>query len=151
MSTIIYKIFSLSVIFAIACVLIPDNRFARVCRFLFSLIFASVIFSAIASCFTGQTPDFPTPDVEMGENAFDEVVREAMKEGWEEGLMQEFSLSADDFTLTLSEVDPTSHLPTFASVILRGRGVFTDTRQMEEYLKEKGGFANVRVSIHLGA
>ena len=151
MSVFVITVFSLSVIFTIACALVSDSRFLRVERFLFSLIFASVLFSFFATFFReGEFPEaIPNIGGEGGENTFDTVMAEAVRTGLQEALKSEFSLSEEDFELTVSEVDGSTHLPSAVTVILKNKGVFSDTRRMEEYLREKGGFTDVRISVHL--
>ena len=92
------------------------------------------------------------PDGAVGEEStFDEMMAQAVQRGTEEALRSAFSLAEDELILTVSEVDTKTHLPTSVSVVLYGRGTLKDTRAMEQYLKEKGGFRNVNISIHLGA
>lgn len=150
MSQLVFTIFTLSVIFTVACALVSDRRFWRVERFLFSVIFSAVIFTSLASLLSEEKFPLLSPEVESeGTPLFDEVILSSLKRGLEEALMEEFSLRAEDFTLTLSMVDASTHLPTEATVVLQNKGIFQDTRRMEAYLKEKGGFFNVRVSIRL--
>lgn len=151
MSKLIFTIFSLSVIFSVGCALVSDKRFLRVERFLFSLIFASTIFTSLATLFQeGEAPELVPEVTYENEGIFDAVVLEALERGLREALIQEFSLREEDFHLTLEEVDEKTHLPTSVVVVLKNKGILSDVRTMEEYLKEKGGFSNVRVSIHLG-
>ena len=152
MSSLILTIFSLAVIFTIGCALVVDKRFLRVERFLFSLIFASTIFTSLAPYFKGESMPSLVPEGTVeGERVFDTVMTEAMERGLCEALIEEFSLKTEDFSLTLSKVDTKTHLPTRADVVLRNKGIFTDVRAMEAYLKEKGGFSDVSVSVQLGA
>ena len=153
MSGFAISLFSLAVLFSVACALIYDRRFVRVERFLFSVIFTSVLFSSLFSALTDGPLSQPTlPDGAVGEEStFDEMMAQAVQRGTEEALRSAFSLAEDELILTVSEVDTKSHLPTSVSVVLYGRGTLKDTRAMEQYLKEKGGFRNVNISIHLGA
>ena len=66
-------------------------------------------------------------------------------------MKEEFSLSEEDFILTVSQVDETTHYPSSVAIELQGKGIFCDTREMEKYLKEKGGFQDVRVRVRLGS
>ena len=151
MSGFVTSIFSLFLIFTIACALVSDRRFHRVERYLFSLIFASVLFTSLVGWLGGNPcPELVLPEgVEDGEHTFDEVMTEAMKTGVTQALCSEFSLSPEDFVLTLSDVDKSTHLPNLVTVVLQGKGIFQDTRRIEDYLKQKGGFRDVRVSIRL--
>ena len=151
MSQFSYTVFSLAVMFVIALALVSDKRFLRVEKMLFSLIFASVIFSSVSSLLRdGNLPDYSLPDGVVEENhAFDELMVDAVRRGVCEALKTEFSLSEEDFELTLSMVDEKTHLPGCVVVVLKNKGVFADTRGIEEYLKERGGFSDVRVNIRL--
>ena len=150
MSEFLVTVFGLSVIFALACALVSDKRFLRVERFLFSVIFSTVIFTSLAGLLKTENIPMPFPDGTAEEShLFDEVILSSLKRGMEEALREEFSLGEEDFEMTLSEVDEQTHLPRTIVVVLKKRGIFSDIGEMEEYLKEKGGFQNVRVSVRL--
>ncbi len=153
MSSFVSTFFALASIFTIACALVSDKRFLRVERFLFSLIFTSVMFFSLSSSLqNGKLPDFSLPEGSNAhEHAFDEIIADTVKAGLAQAICSEFSLSAEDFTLTVFDLEEKTHLPRAVAVVLQNKGVFQDTRRMEEYLKEKGGFRDVRVSIRLGS
>ena len=153
MSSFSNIVFSLALIFTIALSLISDRRFMRVEKFLFSLMFTSVMISSLFSLWHGgELPDFSWEDgVVEKENTFDILMADAVRRGLVESIKKEYSLSEEDFTLTVSQVDEKTHYPTSVAVELRGKGIFCDTREMEEYLKEKGGFKDVRVRVRLGS
>ena len=152
MSVFLLTIFTLSVIFTVACALVSDKRFLRVERFLFSVMFSAVIFSSLASLLNGDGFLSLLPEENTAEeHLFDEVILSSLARGLEEALIEEFSLRREDFTLTLSDIDESTHLPRAVVVTLENKGIFQDTRRMEEYLKEKGGFRYVRVNLRLGA
>ena len=153
MSLFSNTVFSLAVIFTIALALVSDRRFLRVEKFLFSLMFTSVFISSLISLWhSGEVPDFSSMEGVVDEDkSFDALMADAVKRGLIESLKEEFSLSEEDFILTVSQVDETTHYPSSVAIELQGKGIFCDTKEMEKYLKEKGGFQDVRVRVRLGS
>ena len=153
MSLFSNTVFSLAVIFTIALALVSDRRFLRVEKFLFSLMFTSVFISSLISLWhSGEVPDFSSMEGVVDEDkSFDALMADAVRRGLIESLKEEFSLSEEDFILTVSQVDEKTHYPSSVAIELQGKGIFCDTREMEKYLKEKGGFQDVRVRVRLGS
>ncbi len=147
MKQLIYNVFSLCTIFALGGALVSDKRFLRVIRLLFSLIFASVIFVSLGNMLMGDmTLDFPSFEGELpDEGLFDDIIKEASREGLVLALCEEFSLAREDISLVLNEKTEEEH--TYGvSLVLSGKGVFADTRAIEEYLIE-GGYRDVRITL----
>ena len=150
MKELIYNLFSLSTLFALACALITDKRFEGVMRLCFSVIFSSVIFLGVGEALSdgAALPEDTVPELSELPTPFCEVVREATREGLVRSLCQEFSLSREDVYIELEEGERGEYLPRGVSITLSGKAVLADYRAMEEYLYE-GGYESVRIKLSL--
>ena len=150
MKELIYNVFSLSAIFALAGTLITDKRLEGALRLCFSVIFSSVIFLSVASLLSGgvETPEYSAPELSEPAFGFDEILAKATREGLMRSLCREFSLSEEEITIVLDEAKSGEYLSQGVSVTLRGKAALADYRAIENYLYE-GGYESVRIKLSL--
>ena len=150
MKDLIYNVFSLSCLFSVACALITDKRFERVLRLSFSVIFSSVIFLSVAQMLSGGVPipEYTAPDVSAQPSPFEEVLREASREGLVRSLCSEFSINEEDIEIVLGELQTGEMFPHEVTVTLKGKAALADYRAIEEFLYE-GGYRSVRIKLSL--
>ena len=119
-------------------------------RLCFSVIFSSVIFLSVGGMLSeGVTPpEYTSPDLSALPSPFEELIREATREGLVRSLCREFSLAEEDISVSLDEAPRPQLVSRGVTVILRGEAAFADYRAIEDYLY-KGGYESVRIRLSL--
>lgn len=149
MKELIYNVFSLCAVFAVACALITDKRLEGAMRLCFSIIFSSVLFVSVGSLLSGgaRLPEHMAPEL-SGASSFQAVIEEATREGLVRSLCLEFSLSQEDVSVELDQVERGEYISRGVRVTLRGEAALADYRAIEAYLYE-GGYEDVRIKLSL--
>ena len=148
MKELIYNLFSLSTLFALACSLITDKRFDGVLRLCFSVVFSSVIFLSVGNLLSEGigVPDFIAPAPSESSSAFTEALEAASREGVVRSLSQRFSLAEEEILVEFDAPASGEYLSRSIRITLTGRAALADYRAIENYLYE-GGYENVRIKL----
>ena len=121
-------------------------------RLAISLILLLAVISPLSDMIKGELRlDIPEADVTVGETEYTEVLRSSYEEGVRCALCDRFGLESDNVRVRLFGFSPTEMTAEKVGVTLRGKDIFADTEDIEEYvLKIMKGAVVCEVEVELG-